>query len=346
MEIQEITDKNIWEKFISEYSPQSLFQSWNWGEVIKRIQNLPACAGREFRIQNLWRFGIFEGNKLVGISQVNKVNAKKGAFLHIRHGPIFSQWKKVYLEFLIDYLKKLNKIGKTKFLRLSPLIENNIEYNNLFKQLQFINSPIHAMDGEYCWVLNLKKSEEELLSGMRKTTRYLIRQAQKLGVEINQTRDKSEIEEFLYLYKQTAKRHNFVEHKGVREEFDIFLKNDQITLLKGYFQNKLISVALIIFYNNQAIYHHSASMEQKIPVNYLLQWEAIKEARKRNMSYYNFWGIAPADKKNHPWKGLTIFKQGFGGETVEYLHAKDLPLSPLYCTTYALELLRKLRKGY
>jgi lipid II:glycine glycyltransferase (peptidoglycan interpeptide bridge formation enzyme) len=81
-------------------------------------------------------------------------------------------------------------------------------------------------------------------------------------------------------------------------------------------------------------------------VNYLLQWEAIKEAKKRDKSIYNFWGIAPDTKRRHPWQGLSLFKKGFGGRLVEYLHAKDLPLSPLYFATYCYETLRKWKKGY
>jgi lipid II:glycine glycyltransferase (peptidoglycan interpeptide bridge formation enzyme) len=107
-----------------------------------------------------------------------------------------------------------------------------------------------------------------------------------------------------------------------------------------------LSAALIIFYNYQAIYHHSASIEQKIPVNYLLQWEIIKEAKKRGKKIYNMWGICPEDKRRHPWKGLTLFKKGFGGRIVEYLHAQDYPLSSFYCTTYIIECLRKYIKGY
>ncbi len=340
MEIKEITNQNTWEKFISDIAPQSLFQSWDWGEVIRKVQS------SKFKVQSLWRLGIYERNQLLGIAQVNKVFAKKGNFLHIRHGPILLKWDKSVFLFLLNYLKELARSEKASFSRISPLIENTQLNKQFIRSYGFIDSPMHAMDGEYCWVLNLTKTEQDLLSGMRKTTRYLIRQAQKLGVTIEINRDLKDMEEFLSLYSQTAMRHRFVEHKSIKEEFEQFVKDDKILLFKGYYQKKLISSALIIFYNQQAIYHHSASIEQKIPVNYLLQWEAILEAKKRGISRYNFWGIAPPGKSRHPWKGLTIFKQGFGGEAIEYLHAKDLPYSISYCTTYILETLRRIWKGY
>jgi lipid II:glycine glycyltransferase (peptidoglycan interpeptide bridge formation enzyme) len=76
-------------------------------------------------------------------------------------------------------------------------------------------------------------------------------------------------------------------------------------------------------------------------VNYLLQWEAIKEAKKRNMQTYNFWGISPNENPNHRFSGVTKFKIGFGGSRVDYLHAHDLPISSWYWAVYLLESLRK-----
>ncbi len=332
MEIKEITDKNLWEKFISEYSPQSFFQSWNWGKTV--------------RVENLWRLGLYKQDELIGIAQVQKVTAKRGTFLHIRHGPVFKVWNKKYLNDLLIYLRKLSQEQKASFIRISPLIENSQINKSLFKNSGFRDAPIHRMDGEYVWVLDLDKDESSIFSGMRKTTRYLIRTAQKIGVEINSGKDKKNLNDFLLLYAKTAARQHFVQHKGIIEEFDNLASDDQILLFTGYYQRKLLAAALIVFYNHQAIYHHSASIEQKIPVNYLLQWEAIREAKRRKKKIYNFWGIAPEDNKRHPWKGLTLFKTGFGGRIKEYMHAQDLPLSILYCTTYIADWLRKVWKGY
>lgn len=340
MEIKEITDKNIWEKFLSDTSPQSFFQSWNWGEVIGKKQKA------KIKNQILWRLGLIDGNNIVGIAQVHKSLAKKGNFLHVRHGPIFSSLNRQYISFFNSFLKELSKKEKAGFLRISPLLENSVENKSLFESFNFHNAPIHAMDGEYCWIVDLSKSEDELLSGMRKTTRYLVRQAQKMGVKIVKSKSIHDIEAFLKLYKLTAQRHQFVEHKSIREEFEQLLEDDQILLFMGYYQDQLISAALIVFYNNQAIYHHSASIEQKIPVNYLLQWEIIKEAKIRGKTVYNMWGIAPEGRNHHPWKGLTVFKKGFGGRVLEYLHAQDIPYSFSYCTTYLLETARRIWKGY
>lgn len=335
MTVNEISDKKIWESFIRDNAPQSLFQSWNWGEVIKKEQT----AGNK-----LWRFGLFNP-KLSGIAQVSKVRARRGTFLHVRHGPVLKKWHKLEAEFLLTHLKNLAHQEKASFIRISPLVEK--EKSRIFQELGFSDAPIHRMDGEICWVLDLNKNEDELLMSMRKTTRYLIRQALKLNVVIKKSKSPEDLEKFLALYRQTAQRHHFVEHKSIREEFQEFLKDDGILLFQGYFKNTLLSAALILFYQNQAIYHHSASIEQKIPVNYLLQWEVIREAKKRGLSVYNFWGIAPEGNKRHPWQNLTLFKRGFGGRAVEFGHAKDLPIRKLsYSKTFLIESARRILKGY
>ena len=98
---------------------------------------------------------------------------------------------------------------------------------------------------------------------------------------------------------------------------------------------------LIIFMDKFAFYYQSGSQTTKVPVNYLIQWQAILEARTRGCQIYNMWGVSPLDQKDHPWYGLTLFKTGFGGQLKQYMHARDFPLSPKY---YFLRLIEKIPK--
>ena len=63
------------------------------------------------------------------------------------------------------------------------------------------------------------------------------------------------------------------------------------------------------------------------------------------LKYYDFWGIAPTDDPNHRFAGVTIFKKGFGGERIDWVHAHDLPVSPLYKLTYVFETGRRIRRN-
>ena len=338
LNIQEITNKKTWENFIQSVPDDipPFFQTWNWGEVQKR-QKL-----------SVWRLGIFDNKNLIGIASVALICAKRGTYLHLRHGPVFlKKFKKEYADLIIRFLSEKGKKAGASFIRLSPLIDEK-KSASLFPKPQFRSSQIHAMDAEVCWVLPLNQSEDEILKKMRKSHRYLIKKSLTSGVTIERTKNVDKLQEFLPLYTKLAHRKHFIAHSGVLEEFDVFSKDNQSLLFLAYFDGKVIAGALIDFVNGMAIYRHSASDEsyKHIPAMYLLQWEVIKEAKKRGMKYYNFWGIAPLTSPNHPWKGLTLFKTGFGGQVMEFAHAKDYVLSWKYWLVAGLERFTKLTKGY
>jgi len=218
----------------------------------------------------------------------------------------------------------------------------------LLNNLHFRSAPLHNMDAEICWVLDITKPQEQLLREMRKSHRYLIRKAQTMNLTCIRSTNKSDIDRFMPLYKTLSEIKHFVPHGGVKEEFAAFSADNEEVLYMVEYEKKIIAGAMIAFVGNMAIYRHSASDKQynHIPASYIIQWEAINEAKKRDLQYYNFWGIAPDDKPNHPWKGLTLFKTGFGGEKKEFLHAQDLPLTLGYVKNYLIETATKKIKGY
>lgn len=334
LQINIITEVKIWEDFWNAHAPQALFQSWLWGEVVKR-QLLPIV-----------RFGLYEGPKLVGIFQVVTIKARRGTYLHVRHGPIFATQRQEYWESVLSYLKSLARKERAWFCRISPQLQDSQENHHLLKSLGLIPSAVHEVDAERCLRLSLSQTEEELLSAMRKTTRYEIRRAEKMGVHVASSTDSADLDNFFDLYKETFRRHHFVAHIGIREEFEIYNKEGKVILLLGYHEKSLLSAAIILFSGNQAIYHHGASLSSKFPVNYAVQWEAIRTAKKRGYEFYNFWGVAPLENSSHPWRGHSLFKRGFGGSEVVTIHAHDLPTSAFYPISRAIEWWEERRKGY
>ena len=110
---------------------------------------------------------------------------------------------------------------------------------------------------------------------------------------------------------------------------------------------------MIIFWQGTGYYHQGGSLSEfnKIPVSYLLQFEAIKEAKKRECKKYNFWGIVPlANPKHqdtitkHPWYGLSLFKTGFGGYQTDYVKTQDLAITQKYYLNYIIEKIRKIKR--
>jgi len=346
MQIKEITNKSQWEEFILQNKESTFLHSWNWGEFNKNTG------------EKIWRVGVFDCRdealpRLIAVALIIKVKAKRGSFLFIPQGPIVSQKLKVesqkLLEEIFSYLKNLGKKEKVGFVRISPVLENNKKNLDTFKSCGFRNAPIHMMHPEMTWLLDITKSEEEILKGMRKTHRNLIRRAGKDGVEIIQNTDEKYLKTFYDIHMETARRHKFVpfSYDYIKSEVDEFKNDDQISIFSAKYKNKIISSAIIVFFGNQAFYHHGSSLSEynKIPSSYLILWEAIKEAKKRNKEIFNFYGIVE-NKPKHPWAGLSKFKKGFGGYKKSFLHCQDLPLSKKYLFTWLIETMRKVKRGY
>jgi lipid II:glycine glycyltransferase (peptidoglycan interpeptide bridge formation enzyme) len=347
IEIKEIQKKEIWENFLLDCQEKTFLDSWNWGEFNKMMGN------------KIWRVGIYENNNLLGVALVIKIEAKRGTFLFVPHGPNIKiqnpNFKIQILEVLLAELKKIAKEERVDFIRIAPVLERNEENIKIFKELGFREAPIH-MHPEATWELDIKKPEEELLSKTRKTTRYLIRQAQKNSdIRIEQSLELRDIEKFNQLYQETVDRHHFVPFslEYLKNEFSAFSQNDQLSIFLGKYKNEIVAGGIFIFWQNIAFYHHGASSLRypKIPVSYLLLWEAIKEAKNRGCRKFNFWGIAPItsdfrpQNSDHPWAGLTLFKMGFGGYKKEYVKTQDLPISKKYWLNFIIEKLRKTKRG-
>lgn len=335
VKVQEITDKKTWGEFLvlakTEFTP--FFQSWNWGRVMEAVGN------------SVYRLGVYKNKKLVGICQIVLVRARRGNYLHLRHGPVLTNFKQDFDTFFRN-VQSLAEELRVDFIRTSPLLGQSD--HTFFQKRGFRNAPIHNMDAENTWVLDLYQSEEELLSGMRKTTRYLVRKALELPISVKMSVDEKDFVKFMKLYEETSRRHGFVLQRNIEEEFIILTKAKQAKLFLAEYKKHIIAASLVVFYGNQAVYHHAALdyRYKNIPAAYLLAWEAIREAKRMRKKLYNFWGVVSPEKLKHPWQGLTLFKTGFGGRRINFIHAQDFPLTPLYWKTFLIESATKLLKGY
>jgi len=352
LRIEEINNKEVWESFFLESQEKTFLQSWNWGEFQKMMKN------------KIWRLGIYDDKNLISLALVVEIQAKRGKFLFLPHGLFIKKKEKEnnrykILKFLSEELKRINKKEKTSFIRIAPIWKRNEENIKIFKNLGFRDAPIH-IHPEIVWELDINPSENELLMNMRKTTRYLIRQAQKNSeIEISQSQNLKDIEKFNEIYQKTVHRQHFIPFSldYLKNEFLAFQPDNQISIFLGKYKNEIINGGIFIFWQNIGFYHHGASSLKysKIPISYLLLWKAIKEAKERGCQKFNFWGIrsfsGSMEKRNskfwkHPWAGFTLFKMGFGGYKKEYVKTQDLPFSKKYWLIYLFEKLRKIKRGF
>jgi len=327
---QEITSKEVWESFFINVQEKTFLQSWNWGEFQKKMGH------------KIWRFGVYNDGGPTSIILVVKVTARRGTFLLVQHNLSLS-------EIILNKLKEIAKEEGCAFIRMAPLLARNEENKKIFQKMGFGVSPMHANAYEATWKLDLAPSEEELLKNMRKSTRYLIHQAEKNSdLTIIKSNQVADVELYQKLNLKVAKHQRFTPFSSasVKNELDIFNKDGEALLFFGKYKEEVVASALVIFWSGIGFYHQAAldPKYHKVPIAYLLQWEAIKEAKKRGCKLYDFWGYVDP-KSRHPWAGPTLFKMGFGGKAYEYVRTQDLPLSKKYWLTYGFEVLRKIKRG-
>lgn len=321
-----------WEDFLSKRPEANFLQSWYWGEF-------HAALGHKVH-----RTGFYQ-DRLVGVMLSVVENAKRGRYLTVPAGPIID-WKDTdQIKAFFEEVKRIAKLEGCVFARVRPQLKSSAFSKEIFSKYGFTSAPMH-LHAELTSQLDITKTEEELLANMRKSTRYEIKKAISLGIKVTTTDNPSALKKFYDLQVETSKRQAFVPftYKFLEEQFRVFSSISKVLLYTATFENKLLAQAFIIFYGEEAAYHYGASTTdgKKYPGAHFIQWEAIKEAKKRGMKRYNFWGVAPKDQTDHRFYGVSVFKRGFGGQDVDYLHAQDLVFNKLkYMINYAVESVRK-----
>jgi peptidoglycan pentaglycine glycine transferase (the first glycine) len=336
MQVKEITDQKQWDDFVGSFSPNTFLQSWQWKLVQEEDGEIVTMLG------------FYTNEVLVAVALLILVHAKRGNYYLIPHGPIVkndADYKEV-IEMAREYCAQHANINNSVALRIAPLVVQDSLHDNIFSSLNFRPAPMHV-HAELTWVVDISKSEDEIVAGMRKTTRHAIKKAEKDGVEVDIISDSSALERFWPLYEQTTSRHGFVAFtkKLIALQAAIFGDTNMFFAIAKY-NGKDVAGAMLMQYGDTVFYYHGASVKTTVPAAQLLQWRAMQEAKKRGMKRYNFWGIARDDEPNHPFAGITIFKKGFGGYAINYMHAQDYVLDWKYWILCAIEMYRKKKRGF
>lgn len=335
--VEDIEDKEVWESFMASHHEANFLHSWYWGEFHKRINH------------QIVRKGFFVNGKLAGVVQAIIEPARRGRHIVVPGGPIIDWQNKGLVESWVTCIRDIAKQNNCLFVRVRPQLLDTPDSRNLFKKLGFRKSPMHVT-ADLTSQLDLTKSDEELKRAMRKGAKYEINRSQRIGIVVEKATNDKFLSEFCKLQMETAQRQKFVPFstKFLTEQFNTFAEAGKVVMYKSTHEGKLLAMAFIIFYNDEAAYHYGASTElaREFPGAYAIQWEAIQEARRRGCSRYNFWGVTEHGNTKHRFYGVSVFKRGFGGEDVSYLPARDLVVNSLgYPATYAFETLRrKIRK--
>lgn len=293
-------------------------QSWAWGEFRKKTGN------------RVVRLGLFSGKRLIEgyqltIHRIPHTNLKLGVFLK---GPKPS---KEMLEGLREFAQKENLV----FIRMEPNVIESEKQKAKSKILlhRYGARPGRPFFTKSTFLIDLTKSEEELLAAMHSKTRYNIRVAQKHGVGVAEDNSKEAFETYLNLMHETTKRQGFYAHteKYHRLMWENLHSAGIAKLLAARYKGEIITAWILFVWKDTLYYPYGASTDKNknVMANYAMMWEAIKLGRKLGLKAFDLWG-------REEGKGFTKFKEGFAPQVVEFLGTWDLVINPVLYTLYRI----------
>lgn len=330
MEIIQVDEelKEHWDNFVkSNAADGGLLHSWQWGEFQRSLDN------------RIFRLGLInnEGQLQAAALLVKNELPFEYNYLYCPRGPVINTLAVNELNSLFAEIKKIAAEEKSFLLRVDP--PWILGHEKLLAKAGFRKSE-GEVQPKCSLIINLNKSEEELLLGLKQKTRYNLNLASRHGVKIRISQEASDIENFWQLTKQTADRDGFRPHakEHYKKMFDNLAEDGLIKLFIAEYDNKIIAVNMISFFGNTGTYLHGASSDiyREIMAPYLLQWQAILEAKKAGLAYYDFGGVNGRTFFNKKWEGITRFKTGFAPQTPprEYVGCFELVLNPVVYSIY------------
>ena len=347
--LKEINKKNTWNDFIfnNDFDFYSFLCSWEWTEFQEKTWN---------EVKKYW---IYKAKTLIWLLPLIIKKAKRWTYLFAPHTPLISKklivenWneEEKYFFDVLKYLKKqlieIWKENNANFIRFNSPIKNTIDNKKAFEKLGFINAPMHE-HAEDTHLLDLTKSEDELLKNIKKKDRYYINRAIKEGVKIvkGNTDEQKEILTQMHIKHSKKIWYHPFSKKFINYLYEVFW--DNITTISASYGWKVESILMTIRFWKTCVYYIATSdiKNPKFSPNYLCQWEAIKQAKANWCKIYNFWWVSPDDNPDHPIAWVTKFKRKFWWYDYSLLHAQDLVLSPKYWFNWIIETIRRKKRWY
>lgn len=323
-------------------------QAWEWGEFRRKME------------VDVVRLGVFSGDILTEGYQITFHPLPNFPYLphlpytigYLPKGPLPT---KAILETLATLGKKKNAI----FIQLEPDVPCHCEESmskprttwqsigkiaSLTARNDKLLQPAHhPLFTKYTFVLDLTKSEEELLKQMHSKTRYNIKLAQKRGVTVKEDNSKEAFEEYIQLSKETIQRQGFFAHNETYQRtMWKMLQQGNLPiahLWTASFEGKTLAAWIVFVWKDTLYYPYGASSREyrDVMAPNLLLWEITLWAKKQGLKYFDLWGaLGPSPDVHDPWYGFHRFKEGYKPDLVEFIGSYDLVIKPFWYKFYCL----------
>ncbi|OGV96602.1 hypothetical protein A2W24_01420 [Microgenomates group bacterium RBG_16_45_19] len=293
---------------------------------------LQSRAWGNFRENNgvsLERLIGFEGNRMINQMQVTFHPIPKLPYM-IGYYPKGS-WPD---ESALQALKEIGKREKAIFVKLEPDVSVPPYQETDLNQLQEFLLKHGCRSGRplftpYSFIIDLTKSEDELIVEMKAKTRYNVKVAMKHGVQVVEDSSDQGFNEYLELLSLTTKRQKFFAHtqQYQRQMWQHMKGAGMAHLLKATYQGETMVVWVLFKLGQRLFYPYGASSRKhrEVMASNLLMWEAMRWGKKSGCTSFDLWGsLGPQADPKDPWYGFHKFKEGYGGILAKFVGSYDL----------------------
>lgn len=316
LSIIENPNASAWDDFVLTHGGH-LLQSSAWGELKSRF-------GWHVHRLALTRAGTL----IAGAQMLIRPLPLGWHFAYVPRGPIADPSDSRALTLLFDALGHAAKTRRAFALKIEP---NWLETTaHPFDTLT--DAPVaSSIQPRVTLHLDLTRDLDTILAQMKPKWRYNIRLAERKGVSVR-AGNCNDLDAFYRLLQITSARDRFAIHSRAYYEtaFELFTARDWARLFVAEYAGEPLAMIFVTAFGDEAIYLYGASSNahrERMP-NHALHWAAIQWAKARGCTRYDFWGLgATTDADAHTAHGLYQFKQGFGGQLVRYLAARDVIFS-------------------
>ncbi len=347
---QKIDHQASWDQALATLPTAHVLQSWGWGEFKSHwgwsVQRL------------LWT----DGDAPVAAAQLlrHPIPHTPWNFLYVSKGPALDYGNLDLVEQVLVDLESYARRSWALFVKIDPDVPRQLGEVRPDQPLEPTGLAVANLLNQRGWrlsseqiqfrntvLIDLTPSPDDLLAAMKSKWRYNIRLAERQGVTIRPG-GQADLAAFYQMYAETATRDGFLIRPETyyREVWTRFLDSGQAELLLALVEQEIVAGLMLFFCQQTAWYMYGASTgqhRQRMP-NHALQWAAISRAKARGCQRYDLWGAPDVFEESDRLWGVYRFKQGFGGQVVQWLGAYDYPVNrALYFTfTQTMPRLRAL----
>lgn len=313
-----VADPAAWNAFVQSVPYHAFPQLWEWGEV---------------RAMGGWRpvrlaIGPSQDHPLAGAQLLLRRMPVLGWHLaYVPRGPIGDLDDPAVRDALVSALRALGAAERIATVRADPEARPDTPYGRALLEAPWRAAP--KIQPPTTRVIDLTIGEDALKAALKRKHRQYVNKAERSGVTIERFDGATPADvigpalaDFNRIYRFTAERAGFVARQPFYYErvWSIFAPTGRVRLSFAVLDGQRVATIFHFTCGDRAVeaYGGMTDAGAEARANYLLKWSAIGDFAREGFKVYDMWGLATG--------GIRQFKEGFGGEEIEYVGARDLSL--------------------